>query len=144
MSIPKEPRQMMINMMYLVLTALLALNVSAEILNAFHVVNRGMTVSNAATDRKTKATMADFQAQNAIDAQKTGPCMKKAQDATALVDKFNKQVNRYMELLVEKSGGWIEVDKTGKEGTHHKDGKWTPDLGRLDDDRNLEAGSVYM
>jgi len=35
MSIPKEPRQIMINLMYLVLTALLALNVSNEILNAF-------------------------------------------------------------------------------------------------------------
>ena len=40
MSLPKEPRQKMINMMYLVLTALLALNVSAEILNAFKTVNR--------------------------------------------------------------------------------------------------------
>ena len=35
MALPKEPRQKMINIMYLVLTALLALNVSAEILNAF-------------------------------------------------------------------------------------------------------------
>ena len=32
-----SPRQKMINMMYLVLLALLALNVSAEILNAFQV-----------------------------------------------------------------------------------------------------------
>lgn len=35
MSIPKEPRQLMINLMYLVLTALLVLNVSAEVMNAF-------------------------------------------------------------------------------------------------------------
>ncbi len=35
MALPKEPRQKMINIMYLVLTALLALNVSSEILNAF-------------------------------------------------------------------------------------------------------------
>ncbi len=144
MSIPKEPRQMMINMMYLVLTALLALNVSAEILNAFHVVNKGMSVSNAATDRKTDATMADFKAQLAIDKDKTTPWMNKAQDATDIVAKMNKQVTRYMELLVEKSGGWVEVDKTGKEGAHHKDGKWDSDKGRLEDDRNLEAGSVYM
>jgi hypothetical protein len=38
-ALPKEPRQKMINIMYLVLTALLALNVSAEILNAFKVLN---------------------------------------------------------------------------------------------------------
>jgi gliding motility-associated protein GldM len=46
MALPKEPRQKMINMMYLVLTAMLALNVSAEILNAFKVVNRSIDNSN--------------------------------------------------------------------------------------------------
>jgi gliding motility-associated protein GldM len=37
-----SPRQKMINMMYLVLTALLAMNVSSEILNAFKTVNRSL------------------------------------------------------------------------------------------------------
>lgn len=46
MALPKEPRQKMINLMYLVLTALLALNVSSEILNAFKVVNNSLQVSN--------------------------------------------------------------------------------------------------
>ena len=44
----QTPRQKMINMMYLVLTALLALNVSKEVLNSFFEVNRGIerTTSN--------------------------------------------------------------------------------------------------
>ena len=46
MALPKEPRQKMINIMYLVLTALLALNVSSEILNAFKVVNKSLVTSN--------------------------------------------------------------------------------------------------
>lgn len=46
MGLPKEPRQKMINMMYLVLTALLALNVSSEILNAFKTVNNSITKAN--------------------------------------------------------------------------------------------------
>jgi gliding motility-associated protein GldM len=46
------PRQKMINMMYLVLTALLALNVSAEILNAFKTVNGSITASNTMIDTK--------------------------------------------------------------------------------------------
>ena len=50
MSIPKEPRQLMINIMYLVLTALLALNVSAEIFNAFKVVDKGLEHSSDAYD----------------------------------------------------------------------------------------------
>ena len=46
MALPKEPRQKMINMMYLVLTALLALNVSSEILNAFRTVNNSLVKTN--------------------------------------------------------------------------------------------------
>jgi gliding motility-associated protein GldM len=46
MALPKEPRQKMINIMYLVLTALLALNVSSEILNAFKVVDKSLLNSN--------------------------------------------------------------------------------------------------
>ena len=40
------PRQKMIGMMYLVLTALLALNVSKDILDAFIVVNKGLENTN--------------------------------------------------------------------------------------------------
>ncbi|HVZ98353.1 MAG TPA: gliding motility protein GldM [Chitinophagaceae bacterium] len=47
MALPKEPRQKMINIMYLVLTAILALNVSAEVINAFRVVNNSLETSNA-------------------------------------------------------------------------------------------------
>ncbi len=53
MSLPKEPRQKMINIMYLVLTALLALNVSSEILNAFKTVNNSLLSSNTATNAST-------------------------------------------------------------------------------------------
>jgi Skp family chaperone for outer membrane proteins len=47
MALPKEPRQKMINLMYLVLTALLALNVSSEILNAFKVVDTSLQNSSS-------------------------------------------------------------------------------------------------
>src|SRR5215510_3565424 len=56
MGLPKEPRQKMINMMYLVLTALLALNVSSEILNAFKTVNTSIAKSNAVIDKKNNDT----------------------------------------------------------------------------------------
>jgi gliding motility-associated protein GldM len=53
MSLPKEPRQKMINIMYLVLTALLALNVSSEILNAFKTVNNSLEKTNSAVNNST-------------------------------------------------------------------------------------------
>jgi gliding motility-associated protein GldM len=59
MSIPKEPRQLMINLMYLVLTAMLALNVSAEIINAFFALDKGnnntMQIVNLQLDETEKS-----------------------------------------------------------------------------------------
>src|SRR5580658_6618493 len=62
MSLPKEPRQKMINMMYLVLTALLALNVSVEVLNAFKTVNRSIERSNGVVGEKNDLTYKSFEA----------------------------------------------------------------------------------
>ena len=58
MSLPKEPRQKMINMMYLVLTALLALNVSAEILNAFKTVDSSLIGTNKQINLSTEPILA--------------------------------------------------------------------------------------
>ncbi len=44
--LPRDPRQKMINVMYLVLTAILALNVSNEVINAFKVVDTSLITSN--------------------------------------------------------------------------------------------------
>lgn len=44
--LPRDPRQKMINVMYLVLTAILALNVSNEVINAFRVVDKSLITSN--------------------------------------------------------------------------------------------------
>ena len=61
MSIPKEPRQLMINLMYLVLTALLALNVSAEVMNAFFDLDKSLTTSNKLTKQGVDATKKGIQ-----------------------------------------------------------------------------------
>ena len=61
MSLPKEPRQKMINMMYLVLTALLALNVSNEILNAFKTVNNSLNTASSMVEKKNVDIFKSFQ-----------------------------------------------------------------------------------
>jgi gliding motility-associated protein GldM len=60
MALPKEPRQKMINVMYLVLTALLALNVSAEILNAFRTVNASLANANDIIELKNQSLFSSF------------------------------------------------------------------------------------
>ncbi|MFN8311046.1 MAG: gliding motility protein GldM [Chitinophagales bacterium] len=54
------PRQKMINMMYLVLTALLAMNVTNEILNAFKTVNNSIAKSNEIVTSKNNTTYDAF------------------------------------------------------------------------------------
>ena len=56
----ETPRQKMIGMMYLVLTALLALNVSKEILNAFVIVENGLNTTNKVFDGKNGVLYAKF------------------------------------------------------------------------------------
>ena len=47
-----SPRQKMINLMYIVLTAMLALNVSSDVLDGFTQVHEGLTRSNANVSRR--------------------------------------------------------------------------------------------
>ena len=58
---PETPRQKMIGMMYLVLTAMLALNVSSEILNGFSMVDNSLHKTIESSDARNKALYADFQ-----------------------------------------------------------------------------------
>ena len=109
MSLPKEPRQKMINIMYLVLTALLALNVSSEILNAFRTVNRSLENTNTTVNRSTETIM------NSLKEKTTKP--ETAERANKWLPKadsvvmFSKNVYDYITSLkaqiLEKAGGSI-------------------------------------
>ena len=59
-------RQKMINMMYLVLTALLALNVSKEVLNSFFEVNKGIERTTTNFYNKNGDTYYDFDNATAV------------------------------------------------------------------------------
>ncbi|WP_262915057.1 hypothetical protein [Niabella ginsengisoli] len=61
MALPKEPRQKMINVMYLVLTALLALNISSEVLNAFRTMDKSFLNANATIDKKTQTIFSSLE-----------------------------------------------------------------------------------
>jgi gliding motility-associated protein GldM len=74
-----SPRQRMIGMMYLVLTALLALNVSKEIINAFVTVNESLEASNKNTTNRNDRVYADFRKALENDPKKVGPFNEKAQ-----------------------------------------------------------------
>jgi gliding motility-associated protein GldM len=78
----ETPRQKMIGMMYLVLTALLALNVSKEILDAFALVDNSLAKTEATLSDKNNATMAEFSAKLASNREKTQPFYDKAEEVS--------------------------------------------------------------
>ena len=57
---PETPRQKMIGMMYLVLTAMLALNVSTDILNGFTMVDNSLHNSVEAANNRNSKMYRDF------------------------------------------------------------------------------------
>lgn len=114
MSLPKEPRQKMINMMYLVLTALLALNVSSEILNAFKTVDKSLMTATGVAEKKNSEIFKSFQKkiEDPTTREKAEMWLPKAQKAKALSD----EVYNYIEALkaeLKKEAGLKMVE--GKE-----------------------------
>ena len=91
----ETPRQKMIGMMYLVLTALLALNVSKDIINAFVTVNESMEQTNENFDKKLTETYTNFEKQALIGGPVAQDWYTKAQEAKKLSDDLVK----YLESL---------------------------------------------
>lgn len=114
MSLPKEPRQKMINMMYLVLTALLALNVSAEILNAFKTVDRSLMIASGVAEQKNEEIFKSFKAklEDPTSREKAAIWEPKAQQAKKISDELYNYIEG-LKLELKKESGLKTVD--GKE-----------------------------
>ncbi len=89
----ETPRQKMIGMMYLVLTALLALNISKDVLNAFIQINRGLVKNSANSEERADATLGLLD--NWSDKEKARPFQDKAHE---MVEKADALVSYIIEL----------------------------------------------
>ena len=93
----------MIGMMYLVLTALLALNVSKQILDAFIVVNESMEVTNSNFSKKLSNTYNKFESQYNNNPAKVGPFWAKAVKARQLSIDLEKFVDSLKYMVIMKT-----------------------------------------
>lgn len=119
MSGAKEtPRQKMIGMMYLVLTALLALNVSADVLNAFKTVNEGLENTYYSVDRKISDYYETFEQQYNKQPEKTAEVWKKAQEIRTKTDEVINFIEKDIKigLLILNEGVTSEEDILNMEG----------------------------
>ena len=123
---PVSPRQKMINLMYVVLMAMLALNVSTEVLNGFSIVEESLkrTTSNATLENM--AIYDDFAVQMKKNPQKVKEWYDKSQQV--------KQMSSHLYNLVDELKQAIVVEADGKDG----------DVRNIRNKEDLEAASQVM
>lgn len=91
----QTPRQKMIGMMYLVLTALLALNISKEIILSFVVIEKGLMTTTSGIDNKNGILYTQFDLAMLNDEKKTKPLFEKAMAVKAK----SKEISDYIQSL---------------------------------------------
>jgi gliding motility-associated protein GldM len=105
------PRQKMINLMYLVFIAMLALNMSKEVLSAFGLMNEKFDTSNASTSDYNKKLLTFLESKAGEDPLKFSEPNNKAKKVSQLSEEFYN----YLGSLKKDISGEFEVDpKTGK------------------------------
>lgn len=97
---PETPRQKLIGMMYLFLTALLAINVSGELLNAFVLVDRSILRAKESVEAKIDYLYSDFASAMAMNETKVGPNYIKSQTIKEEADSLIAHLQDLKELFV--------------------------------------------
>ncbi|MCB0791884.1 MAG: gliding motility protein GldM [Flavobacteriales bacterium] len=100
-----SPRQKMINMMYLVLTALLALNVSKEILESFVTVNNGLEMTKATLKEKMDQTYQTFKQYASENQAKYGAAYAQASGIQTSATELIKYIDQTKAEVIAKTEG---------------------------------------
>jgi gliding motility-associated protein GldM len=82
------PRQKMINLMYLVFIAMLALNMSKEVLSAFGLMTEKLTYSNEDAKQRIDNDLKAMETQMASQPEKFGPLVAQAKQVEKLSNEF--------------------------------------------------------
>jgi gliding motility-associated protein GldM len=123
---PVSPRQKMINLMYVVLMAMLALNVSNEVLNGFSIVEESLNRTTSNAVKEIQGMYEDFEEQMKANPQKVREWYEKAQHVKRTSDSL---YNLAAELKVA-----IAHEADGKDG----------DPSNLRNKEDLEAANQVM
>lgn len=144
----ETPRQKMIGMMYLVLTAMLALNVSAEVLEAFVLVDQGLIQTSRSFASKNSSAYNEFSMAEKLNSVKVKPWREKADEIRKKTQEFNKYITSLKVKCVRQADGQeaaaVIKDKNGEEEVDAEEllNKSDTDAGSrilLGDDKNGEA-----
>ncbi|MEP0366543.1 MAG: gliding motility protein GldM [Cyclobacteriaceae bacterium] len=103
-------RQKMVGMMYLVLTALLALNVSSTVIDKFVFLNDSLVRANNETEERNVAILQNIK--KAVDDSGSRPedvkVMEVAEELRAETDRVMKELLVVKEAMIDVTGGYLE------------------------------------
>ncbi len=102
---PETTRQKMINMMYLVLTAMLALNVASEVLESFRIIDASLVQTLNNVNRKNEQIYGDFDAAYSQNPTKVQEWKDKSDQVRLRTKEMVTKINNLKEELVMASGG---------------------------------------
>ncbi|MEE3226282.1 MAG: gliding motility protein GldM, partial [Bacteroidota bacterium] len=110
----QSPRQKMINLMYLVFIAMIAMNVDKEILNAFKIFDVKFTSSNARLEQDNQLAMAGLEGKAAEQPAKYQPLLGKAKEVKDLSDEFFNYLGSIKDTLTDgiDTSSYANLDKT--------------------------------
>lgn len=100
-----SPRQKMINLMYIVLTAMLALNVSSDVLNGFSQVENSLSRSNRTITARNLALMAQLQEFNNKHPQKGKVWLDRANEVRQQTDDLYNYIDSLKLAIVRVADG---------------------------------------
>ncbi|MCR5471058.1 MAG: gliding motility protein GldM [Prevotella sp.] len=102
---PISPRQKMINLMYVVLMALLALNVSSEVLNGFSIVEDSLNRTTGNSSKQNLSIYQTFEEQMKANPQKTKVWYDKAQQVRQMSDSLYNLAMELKTAIVREADG---------------------------------------
>ena len=123
---PVSPRQKMINLMYVVLMAMLALNVSTEVLNGFSIVEESLNRTTANSTKENLAVYRNFEEQMKSNPEKVKEWFEKATMVKNMSDSLYNFAQQLKEEIVKEADG--------------KDG----DINNIENKEDLESASQVM
>ncbi|MBD1262326.1 gliding motility protein GldM [Maribacter polysiphoniae] len=98
----QTPRQKMINLMYLIFIAMLALNMSKEVLAAFGIMNEKLEASNAKTTESNEAFLGSLETKASEDAKKYGELYQNAQKIKSMSQEYYDYLEGLKKGMMEK------------------------------------------
>ncbi|MDR1591542.1 MAG: gliding motility protein GldM [Prevotellaceae bacterium] len=110
---PETPRQKMIGMMYLVLTAMLALNVSADILRGFTMVNQSLDTTIETTGNRNQLIFDRLKELYDQNKEKVGPWLSKAEEVRKRSDELYNYIQNFKVEMIRIADG-RSADPEGK------------------------------